>query len=54
MDEKYTEQPHRFAKHHVLNCGNPKCIMCDNPRHVWGEKTMQEKSFDQTCEWEYK
>jgi hypothetical protein len=54
MDEKYTEQPHRFAKHHALNCGNPKCIMCDNPRHVWGEKTMQEKSFDQTCEWEYK
>jgi hypothetical protein len=51
MDKKYTEQPHRFAKHHVLNCGNPKCVLCANPRHTFGEKTIQEKRFEQTEKW---
>jgi hypothetical protein len=51
VDKKYTEQPHRFAKHHVLNCGNPKCVMCANPRHTFGEKTIQEKRFEQTEKW---
>lgn len=27
------EEPHRFAKHHAVNCGDPKCTMCANPRH---------------------
>lgn len=27
------EEPHKFAKHHALNCGDPKCSMCSNPRH---------------------
>ena len=44
-------QPHRYAKMHALNCGDPKCFMCANPRKVWGEKTMQEKSFEQTEKW---
>lgn len=38
---------HRFAKKHVLNCGNPKCVMCSNPRKVWKEKTIQEKRNEQ-------
>jgi len=42
---------HRYAKHHVLNCGNPKCVMCGNPRKVWKEKTKQEESFEQTNKW---
>ena len=50
--EKYTEQPHRLAKHHALDCGNPKCIVCANPRHLRGEKTIQEKRFEQTDNWE--
>lgn len=40
-------EPHRFAKHSPMNCGNPKCIMCGNPRKVFKEKTIQEKRFDQ-------
>jgi hypothetical protein len=52
LDKKYIEQPHRFIKHHVLNCGNPKCVMCANPRRTFGEKTIQEKRFEQTDKWE--
>lgn len=22
------KQPHRLAKHHALDCGNPKCLVC--------------------------
>ncbi len=40
-------EPHRLAKHHVMDCGNPKCVMCGNPRKVFGEKTIQEKKFDE-------
>jgi hypothetical protein len=32
----------------VLDCGNPNCVMCANPRKVWKEKTIQEKRFEQT------
>lgn len=46
------EEPHKFAKRHALNCGNPKCIMCSSPRKIWKEVTMQEKSFAQTRDWE--
>ncbi len=27
------EEPHKYAKHHALNCGDPQCSMCSNPRH---------------------
>ena len=40
-------QPHRFAKHHAMNCGDPNCVMCANPRKVWKEKTFQEKKLEQ-------
>ena len=39
--------PHKFAKKHALNCGNPDCVMCMNPRKSFGEPTMQEKKFNQ-------
>ena len=42
------ESPHQLAKHHVLDCGNPNCVMCANPRKVWKEKTIQERRFEQT------
>ena len=42
------KSPHQLAKHHVLDCGNPNCVMCANPRKVWKEKTIQEKRFEQT------
>lgn len=41
------DTPHTLAKHAVMNCGDPKCTMCGNPRKVWKEKTIQEKRFDQ-------
>ena len=41
------ETPHKFAKVHALNCGNPNCVMCANPRKVFKEKTIQEKKFDE-------
>ena len=42
------ESPHQFAKHHAMNCGNPNCVMCGNPRKMWNEKTIKEKRFEQT------
>ena len=41
------KEPHKFAKHHALNCGDPNCVMCMNPRKANGEKTMQERRFEQ-------
>lgn len=40
-------QPHRLNKHHAMDCGNPNCVLCGNPRKVWKEKTIQEKKFDE-------
>ena len=37
------KEPHRLAKKHALNCGNPKCLMCANPRKTFKELTIQEK-----------
>jgi hypothetical protein len=44
---KYVSEPHRNHKTHIFNCGNPKCVMCMNPRKSFGEKTIQELRFDQ-------
>ena len=44
------KEPHRFAKHSPLNCGNPKCIMCANPRKTFNELTIQEKKHFQDLE----
>jgi len=45
-------ESHRFAKHHAMDCGNPECGMCGNPRHLYKDgKTVQEKSFEQTGKW---
>jgi len=36
-------EPHRLAKHHAMDCGNPKCYMCGNPRKTHKDKlTAQE------------
>lgn len=40
-------EPHKFAKHHAMNCGNPKCVMCGNPRKTFKELTQQEKRLFQ-------
>lgn len=43
-------EAHRFVKHHALNCGDPKCWLCSNPRKLRKEKTLQEKKFEQSIE----
>jgi hypothetical protein len=40
-------EPHKFAKHHAMDCGNPKCVMCGNPRKTFKELTQQEKRMFQ-------
>jgi hypothetical protein len=46
------EEPHTLAKQHALgSCGNKSCLFCKNPRKAFGEKTIQEKKFDQTAKW---
>lgn len=37
------EEPHKFAKRHAMDCGNPKCVLCGNPRKIFKELTQQEK-----------
>jgi hypothetical protein len=44
------EEPHKFAKHHAMNCGNPNCVMCGNPRKTFNELTQQEKRLFQDVE----
>ena len=41
------EEPHKFAKRHAMNCGNPNCVMCANPRKTFKELTQQEKRLFQ-------
>jgi hypothetical protein len=46
---KFIREPHRLAKHHALDCGNPKCLMCHSDK-VFGHKTIQEQRFEQDVE----
>ena len=45
-------QPHRMAKRHAMDCGNPKCYLCGNPRKTHGKDrlTAQEKRLFQDLE----
>jgi hypothetical protein len=49
-NNKVLEQPHRLAKHHAMDCGNPGCMLCGNPRRTWNELTIQEKREFQDTE----
>jgi hypothetical protein len=46
-DGKDVKQPHRLAKKHAMDCGNPKCVLCGNPRKIFKQLTQQEKSLFQ-------
>ena len=41
------KEPHKFAKHHAMNCGIPNCVMCGNPRRIFKERTIQEQRMMQ-------
>lgn len=40
-------QPHKYAKKHAMDCGNPGCVVCGNPRKIFKEKTIQEQRAEQ-------
>lgn len=41
---KVETEPHRLHKHHAMDCGNPECYLCGNPRRTHKDKlTAQEK-----------
>lgn len=46
VNNKAIKEPHRNAKHNILNCGSPHCIMCANPRKTFNQKTKQEIIFE--------
>jgi hypothetical protein len=51
--DKAVKEPHRLAKHHAMDCGQPGCMMCGNPRHnkmlkTKDKLTVQERKFFQT------
>lgn len=53
--DKQIKQPHRYAKHHAMDCGNPGCVLCSNPRHnkIYKTKdklTIQERKFFQNID----
>lgn len=42
------KEKHRLAKHHAMDCGNPRCFLCGNPRRIFKDKlTAQEKRLFQ-------
>ena len=49
--DKAVQEPHRLAKHHAMDCGQPGCVMCGNPRHIHKDGlTAQEKRLFQDVE----
>lgn len=48
FDKDILKEPHRFHKHHAMDCGNPDCGLCGNPRHIHKHGlTIQEQKFYQ-------
>lgn len=46
--DKVIKEPHRMVKHHAMDCGQPRCALCGNPRQTHKDKlTQQEKSLFQ-------
>lgn len=49
--DKAVKEPHRLVKHHAMDCGNPGCYLCGNPRHIHKDGlTTQEKRLFQDLE----
>lgn len=52
FNDEIIRQPHRLAKHHAMDCGDPGCILCGNPRRnkmlkTKDRLTMQERRMFQ-------
>ena len=51
FNDRNIRQTHRLAKHHAMDCGNPSCYLCGNPRKTHKDKlTAQEKRLYQDTE----
>lgn len=51
VNDKIVKEPHRLAKRHAMDCGNPKCGLCGNPRHLHKDGlTTQEKRLFQDAD----
>jgi hypothetical protein len=51
MKSPSEKQPHRLAKRHAMDCGNPTCFLCGNPRKTHKDRlTQQEKRLFQDVE----
>jgi hypothetical protein len=48
--DRAVKEPHRMVKHHAMDCGQPGCMLCGNPRKVFKELTAQEKRLYQDTE----
>lgn len=47
-EHKDLRQPHRLHKRKAMDCGNPECYLCGNPRKTHKDKlTQQEKRLFQ-------
>lgn len=48
QNSKDLKNPHRLHKRHAMDCGNPACYLCGNPRKTHKNKlTQQEKRLFQ-------
>lgn len=48
--DRAIKEPHRMSKHHAMDCGQPGCMLCGNPRKIFKERTAQEKRLFQDVE----
>lgn len=42
--------PGKFKKKHALDCGNPKCLICGNPRKLWKRIPTKEQIMKEDME----
>lgn len=48
LNDAVVKEPHRLSKHHAMDCGNPHCYLCGNPRKTHKIKlTNQERKLFQ-------
>lgn len=55
FNDEVIKEPHRLAKRHAMDCGDPGCILCGNPRRnkmfkTKDKLTMQERRMFQDTE----
>ena len=51
FNERNIRETHRLVKHQAMDCGNPGCYLCGNPRKTHKNKlTAQERRLFQDLE----